>query len=452
MTYVPAGLIILAGPAGCGKSTLAQKLVDGGHLPADAVISTDAIRAELFGDAADQQQPARVFATRDQRVEARLRAGLPVLADSTSLDARSRRPLIAMAKRFGASVTVVRCLVPINVAQARNVRRDRVVPREVIVRQFANAQLDRDALLAEGVDVVVDDSGLSGVLPVGANGTHLGGPLDFIGDVHGQFDTLLALLTELGYRNVTDPARLSHPRGRIPVFLGDLNDKGPRSLAVLRWAMAAHRAGRILVVKGNHEAKLARVLTRALQAADGNVGKLVEALAEETKQARYGLASTLEEIRTDTQLLRGGLMGLITWMNRLPMQIVFDNGQVVGVHASMHSSLIGADRFDTGKERRNAERWFLYGPTTGREDPETGFPERIDWAPTYDGDAVVVHGHVVFDEPTVRGNVVSLDTGAGEGSSLSAFRWPERTFVTVDVTEGIIAADTPAAIEVTVPA
>src|SRR5438445_520040 len=41
------------------------------------------------------------------------------------------------------------------------------------------------------------------------------GPLDLVGDVHGEFDALRSLLGRLGYREAG-----THPEGRRPVFLG----------------------------------------------------------------------------------------------------------------------------------------------------------------------------------------------------------------------------------------
>lgn len=54
------------------------------------------------------------------------------------------------------------------------------------------------------------------------------GPLDVIGDVHGEFDALRALLGHLGYDDGG-----AHPDGRRVVFVGDLCDRGPDSPAVL---------------------------------------------------------------------------------------------------------------------------------------------------------------------------------------------------------------------------
>ncbi len=74
------------------------------------------------------------------------------------------------------------------------------------------------------------------------------GPLDVIGDVHGEIEALRSLLAHLGYR---DDGR--HPEGRRPVFVGDLCDRGPDSPAVLDFVLSRVEAGLAQCVLGNHE-------------------------------------------------------------------------------------------------------------------------------------------------------------------------------------------------------
>jgi hypothetical protein len=79
------------------------------------------------------------------------------------------------------------------------------------------------------------------------------GPVDVIGDVHGEIGPLRALLARLGY-----DANGTHPAGRRAVFLGDLTDRGPDSVAVAELAMEWVARGRAQCVLGNHELNILR--------------------------------------------------------------------------------------------------------------------------------------------------------------------------------------------------
>lgn len=79
------------------------------------------------------------------------------------------------------------------------------------------------------------------------------GPLDIVGDIHGEFDALCALLSSLGY----DPQGV-HVDGRTLVFVGDFCDRGPNSPAVLALVQRLVDAGNAVAVLGNHEINLLR--------------------------------------------------------------------------------------------------------------------------------------------------------------------------------------------------
>ncbi|MEM9255751.1 MAG: metallophosphoesterase [Pseudomonadota bacterium] len=80
-----------------------------------------------------------------------------------------------------------------------------------------------------------------------------GGDLDFIGDVHGEIDSLRALLDTLGYS-----LDGNHPKGRRLVFVGDLVDRGPDSVGVVDLISNLVSVGRAQCVLGNHELNLLR--------------------------------------------------------------------------------------------------------------------------------------------------------------------------------------------------
>ena len=79
------------------------------------------------------------------------------------------------------------------------------------------------------------------------------GPLDIVGDVHGELDALRELLGLLGYG-----ADGTHADGRRLVFVGDLVDRGPDSPGVVALVRGLVETGRAQVVLGNHELNLLR--------------------------------------------------------------------------------------------------------------------------------------------------------------------------------------------------
>ncbi|MFO0929556.1 MAG: metallophosphoesterase [Gemmataceae bacterium] len=76
----------------------------------------------------------------------------------------------------------------------------------------------------------------------------LDGPIDVVGDVHGEIDGLRGTARRLGY-----DARGRHPHDRRLVFVGDLGDRGPDSPAVVEWVRDLVDAGRGQCVLGNHD-------------------------------------------------------------------------------------------------------------------------------------------------------------------------------------------------------
>jgi hypothetical protein len=79
------------------------------------------------------------------------------------------------------------------------------------------------------------------------------GPVDIVGDVHGEVEVLASLLDVLGYDEMG-----RHPASRTLVFVGDLIDRGPASLAVVDLVRALVVAERAWCVLGNHELNVLR--------------------------------------------------------------------------------------------------------------------------------------------------------------------------------------------------
>lgn len=148
------------------------------------------------------------------------------------------------------------------------------------------------------------------------------GPLDIVGDVHGEYPALLALLGHLGY-----DLQGGHPQGRHLVFVGDLIDRGPDSPAVLALIQRLVEAGHAQAVLGNHEINLLRHDPK-----DG-AGWFFEPrrISDEFKYAPFALARDAQHKAEITQFL-----------HRLPLAL--ERADLRVVHAAWHAADIARVR------------------------------------------------------------------------------------------------------------
>ena len=86
-------LVVLVGAAGSGKSTFAAR-----HFAPDEVLSSDAFRALLSGDEADQRATKTAFSILHREVVRRLAAGRLVVVDATNVEHHARRALVERAR------------------------------------------------------------------------------------------------------------------------------------------------------------------------------------------------------------------------------------------------------------------------------------------------------------------------------------------------------------------
>jgi predicted kinase len=140
---IPAdALVILVGASGSGKSTFAAR-----WFPAEGILSSDRLRAELTGDAADQSANGLTFRILHAQLERRLAAGRLAVVDATNVTAAARRPLLERAARFGRPVALIVLDLAEDACLARNAARPgRIVPAAAVRRQLAALRADRDQL------------------------------------------------------------------------------------------------------------------------------------------------------------------------------------------------------------------------------------------------------------------------------------------------------------------
>jgi protein phosphatase len=408
-------LILLLGSSGAGKSTFARRLFK----PTE-IVSSDVCRGLVADDENDQSASGDAFELLHYLVAKRLKRGLLTVVDATNVQAESRKPLVALARQYHVLPVAIVLDVPDAVAHERNAHRPerRGMGPHVIARHRQDLRRSLRNLRDEGFRHIFHLRGVEEVDAVQGilrdrlynNRKEETGPFDIIGDVHGCYDELLALLGDLGYIIEAEPVadvrdlgiRVTPPAGRRAIFLGDLVDRGPASPQVLRLVMSMVRSGAALCVPGNHDIKLLRHLN----------GKKVT--------ANHGLAETLAQLEGESDSFKGQVR---QFLDGLVSHYVLDGGKLVVAHAGLTEEMQGRG---SGAVRAFA----LFGETTGEID-EFGLPIRYEWAREYRGRAMVVFGHTPVPDAEWLNNTIDIDTGCVFGGRLTALRYPERELVAV---------------------
>ena len=405
LTIPELSLVVLVGPSGAGKSSFARR-----HFKATEVVSSDFCRGLVSDDENDQGATRDAFDVLQFVVGKRLARGRLAVVDATNVQAESRAPLVELARAHDVLPVAIVLNLPAEVCLERNRgRSDRQFAPRVVRSQQAQLRQGLRRLEREGFRYVYVLDSVEAVEAVTVERQPLWvdrradrGPFDIIGDVHGCYDELVALLAKLGY-DVSDPAAVVPPAGRRAVFLGDLVDRGPHVVGVLRLVMGMVAAGSALCVPGNHDEKLHRKLA----------GRNVE--------VKHGLAETLEQLERETDAEERGRIA--RFLDGLVSHYVLDGGRLVVAHAGLLEQY-------AGRASRRVREFALYGETTGEVD-EAGLPVRVQWAAEYRGAAAVVYGHTPTATADWLNNTICIDTGCAFGGSLTALRWPERTLASV---------------------
>jgi protein phosphatase len=214
-----------------------------------------------------------------------------------------------------------------------------------------------------------------------------------IGDVHGCFNTLQSLLLQLGSDDGYNP-----PADLQLISVGDLNDKGPHTIATLKWAMDLTKKGTLHTVDSNHGRRLARRLVGECKPG-GSVENSFALIQREQKDLEFS-------------------KHVVAFLSSLPAYLRvsdLEGKEIVVAHAAAAERLLGA------KTLTERERNFFLGA------------DSFKWT----GNHRVVTGHVTVEEPLItknsfaHGHSIRIDTGVNKGNKLTAFLPDEDRFVSI---------------------
>ena len=410
-------VVALMGVSGSGKSTFAKK-----YFKPTEVLSSDYFRALISDDENNQQVTSQAFDTLYYVANKRLELGLLTVVDATNVQKEARASVLHLAKEQNCHAVAIILDMPEKLCKERNEKRpDRDFGGHVITRQGEQLRRSIKFLQKEGfryVYVLKSEDDIENVeiirTPLWNNKKSETGPFDIIGDVHGCYDELCALLDKLGYSVNKEKYTVVPPKGRRAVFLGDLCDRGTKNIEMLRLVMNMVQSGTAYCIAGNHDVKLLKHLR----------GSKV--------QLTHGLDKTVEQLSANSDEF---VTAVKTFLDGLISHYVFDGGKLVVAHAGLKEK-------HHGRGSGRVRDFCLYGDTTGETD-EYGLPVRLPWANEYRGRAMVVYGHTPTPDVEAINNTFCIDTGCVFGGKLTAWRYPEKEIVQVDALEEYYAPAKP---------
>lgn len=145
-------LIIMCGPPGSGKSTIAEQIVD--EFENFVIVSPDEIRRGITGNTNDQTHNDIVFGRVYGDIQSYLDRGYNVVYDATNCRSQYRYKIVDIVKDSVYKIVCMVSTVPIVECLKRNAERDISVPDDVIERMYFVLRKHPPTIF-EGYDMIV---------------------------------------------------------------------------------------------------------------------------------------------------------------------------------------------------------------------------------------------------------------------------------------------------------
>jgi predicted kinase len=151
-------LLVLCGPAGCGKSTFANEILRQQQPPmwTTAIVSSDHCRALVCDDESNQQVNRDTFDLFYYIIHKRMFQNRFTIADSTALQPEARLHLLELAKKHHYSANIVVFRIEEQLCIERDSKRERMVGPQVIAYHMGLLRRAIDDIPGEGWDRVYE--------------------------------------------------------------------------------------------------------------------------------------------------------------------------------------------------------------------------------------------------------------------------------------------------------
>jgi len=144
-------VIVLCGPAGCGKSTFAVR-----HFRPTHVISSDLCRRLVCDDETDQRYHSQSFALLNFLIGQRLSINRLCVVDSTAITSGARKSLLDLGRKYRVRTELFLFDIPLEKCLERDRTRPRSVGPRVIEEQYRLFKRAEETVRSEGFDEIVE--------------------------------------------------------------------------------------------------------------------------------------------------------------------------------------------------------------------------------------------------------------------------------------------------------
>jgi len=382
-------VVLLVGPAGCGKSTWAHN-----HFPAHELLSFETLQQGLCGDVISTIQPGVVWEELRRQVDTRISQGQRAVVDAPNLKARDRLEFASIAEKFGVDVFYIHFDLPLATLLERNPH----IPADIMQKSFHTYQTAKREIASGDkarATVVSTNAAVTSFPTTVASARILA-----VGDVHGNWDAM------------QQASEFASEQNAHIVWLGDVVDYGKHNLKCVRLAYDTVKTGRANMIWGNHERKIDRWIQNNLGSA--YTGRLSE--------ANLCTAKEILSINKDRQRkFLSAWTALRNWSH---------NHLVVGHYLFTHGAATPGMWTQTERRLVGDDSNMAYFGEVDRDSPmkNDGYPNRVwNWVNSIPNGHTVVVGHDWLDrvgnEITVKtsphgGTALAVDCGSSKGGRL----------------------------------